>query len=82
MKHLLDIYVKITEKIEQEETIEQECRDAFRLLSDGDKVSVKLWQRFTDASLASVREVMSDFGAKPDVWIGESFYEGLSLPKL
>jgi len=36
---------------------------------------VKLWQRFTDASLASVREVMSDFGAKPDMWIGESFYE-------
>ncbi len=82
MKHLLDIYVKITEKIDQEETIDQECRDAFRLLSEGDETSVKLWQRFTDASLTSVREVMSDFGAKPDVWIGESFYEGLPLPKL
>lgn len=82
LKHLLDIYVKITEKIEWDETIDQECRDAFRLLSDGDETSVKLWQRFTDASLASVREVMSDFGAKPVVWIGESFYEWLSLPKL
>lgn len=43
---------------------------------------MKLWQRFTDASLASVRQVMSEFGAKPDIWIGESFYEGLPLPKL
>lgn len=82
LKHLLDIYVKITEKIDQEETIDQECRDAFKLLSEGDETFVKLWQRFTDASLASVREVMSDFGARPDIWIGESFYEWLPLPKL
>lgn len=72
---MLDIYIKITEKIEQEEIIDQECRDAFKLLSEGDEISVKLWQSFTDVSLASVREVMAEFGAHPDIWIGESFYE-------
>lgn len=25
---------------------------------------------------------MSEFGVHPDIWIGESFYEGLPLPKL
>jgi len=75
LKHLLDIYVKITEKVEKDPIIDQECRDAFKLLSEGDEISVKLWQRFTDASLASVREVMGEFGAHPDIWIGESFYE-------
>ncbi len=80
--HLLTIYVAITEKIEKEPEIEQECRDAFRLLSEGDEASVNLWQRFTDKSLAGVREVMSKFGVHPDIWIGESFYEGLPLPKL
>lgn len=82
LKHLLDIYVKITDKVEKDPIIDQECRDAFKLLSEGDTASVKLWQRFTDASLASVREVMGEFGAHPDIWIGESFYEGLPLPKL
>jgi arginyl-tRNA synthetase len=73
--HLLEIYVAITEKTEKEPDIEQECRDAFKLLSEGDEASMKLWQRFTDKSLAGVRTVMSEFGVHPDVWIGESFYE-------
>jgi arginyl-tRNA synthetase len=80
--HLLEIYIKITEKTEKEPDIEQECRDAFRLLSEGDEASVKLWQQFTDKSLAGVRAVMSEFGVHPDIWIGESFYEGITLPKL
>ncbi len=73
--HLLEIYVAITEKTEKEAEIEQECRDAFKLLSEGDDASVKLWQQFTEKSLAGVRAVMNDFGAHPDIWIGESFYE-------
>lgn len=73
--HLLEIYVAITEKTEKESEVEQECRDAFRLLSEGDTDSVKLWQQFTDKSLAGVRAVMSEFGVHPDIWIGESFYE-------
>lgn len=80
--HLLEIYVAITEKTEKEPETEQECRDAFKLLSEGDEVSVQLWQQFTDKSLAGVRGVMSEFGVHPDIWIGESFYEGIVLPKL
>lgn len=80
--HLLEIYVAITEKTEKEPEIEQECRDAFKLLSEGDVASVGLWQQFTDKSLAGVRAVMSEFGVHPDIWIGESFYEGITLPKL
>jgi len=80
--HLLEIYVAITEKTEKEPEVEQECRDAFKLLSEGDEASVQLWQQFTDKSLAGVRGVMSEFGVHPDIWIGESFYEGIALPKL
>jgi len=67
--HLLEIYVAITEKTEKEPEIEQECRDAFKLLSEGDEKSVKLWQQFTDKSLTGVRGVMSEFGVHPDIWI-------------
>lgn len=51
INHLLDIYIKITEKIEQGGFAEQECRDAFKKLSEGDPDSVVLWQKFTDKSL-------------------------------
>lgn len=80
--HLLEVYVAITEKIEKDLEFEQECRDAFKLLSEGDEASVKLWQQFTDKSLEGVRNIMSTFGVHADIWIGESFYEGLPLPKL
>lgn len=76
------IYIAITEKIEKEENVDQECRDAFKLLSEGDEGSMKLWKSFTDKSLAGVQKVMSESGVHPDIWIGESFYEGLPLPKL
>ncbi len=82
VKHLLDIYMKITAETEKSEEKEAECREAFRKLSDGDSEYVELWKQFTDKSLAGVREVMSEFGVHPDVWIGESFYEWLPLPKL
>ena len=82
VRHLFDIYVAITKKSENEPEVEQECRDAFRLLSKGDVDSMKLWQQFTDKSLAGVRTVMNEFRIHPDIWIGESFYEGLPLPKL
>lgn len=75
VSHLLEIYVKITEEIEQEDNVDQECRDAFRLLSEGDEASVRLWQQFTDKSLAAVRMIMGEFGVHPDIWVGESFYE-------
>lgn len=83
VKHLFEIYVLLTEKIEKEGlSIEQECRDAFKLLSEWDPIMVQLWEKFTDKSLIEVRNVMNEFGAKPDIWIGESFYEWLPLPKL
>ncbi len=82
VNHLLKIYIAITEKLEKDPEIEQECRNAFKLLSEGDEDSMKLWRRFTDKSLAGVQKVMSEFGVHPNVWIGESFYEGLPLPKL
>lgn len=82
VRHLFDIYVAITKKSENEPEVEQECRDAFQLLSKGDNNSMKLWQQFTDKSLEGVRTVMNEFQIHPDIWIGESFYEGLPLPKL
>lgn len=41
-----------------------------------------LWKRFTQESLSTVNRVLEPFLIFPDWKVGESFYEGLPLPKL
>ena len=80
--HLLKLYIRITADVESDESIAQECRDAFRMLSDGEEISVSLWKKFTTESLQAVDKNLAPFLITPDMKIGESFYEGLPLPKL
>lgn len=87
VNHLFELYVKITAEIEeeakQEKTdLENSTREAFKLLSKGDKESVELWQKFTAYSISSAQIELDKLHIKADFNIGESFYEGLNLPKL
>ena len=43
---------------------------------------MKLWSEFTAHSLHGMQETIDLLHVKPDVAIGESFYEGLPLPKI
>lgn len=61
INHLLEIYVAITQKCENDPTVEQSCRDAFKRLSEGEPKLVEFWKKFTDKSLAEVRDVMREF---------------------
>lgn len=84
MEHLLELYQKIYVLIEEEkrENVEEECRQEFKKLSEGDTENMALWQKFTAFSLANMQQTMDLLNVKPTVAIGESFYEGLPLAKL
>lgn len=43
---------------------------------------MKLWSEFTAHSLKGMQETIDLLHVRPDVAIGESFYEGLPLPKI
>ena len=75
MEYLLELYVKINEDISNDPTIEELCREEFRLLSQGDPGNVELWNMFTKASLKSVGTTLKKMKIQYDHAIGESFYE-------
>lgn len=67
--HLLEIYVKANA-----EEYEQEARDEFKKLENGDAKNLKLWKEFRDLSLVEFNEIYEFLGVKFDVLSGESLY--------
>jgi arginyl-tRNA synthetase len=69
IEHLLEIYVKANA-----EEYEQEARDEFKKLEEGDKKNLKLWKEFRDFSLVEFNEIYKFLGVEFDVLSGESLY--------
>lgn len=86
VEHLFELYVKISSEVEKEKEIdsdlEQKIRDEFKLLSEWNTNSIKLWQKFTRYSIDSMNKQLDRLHIKPDYNIWESFYEWLWLPKM
>ncbi|ATU04866.1 arginine--tRNA ligase [Candidatus Gracilibacteria bacterium HOT-871] len=85
ISHLLELYIKITKEIETEgenSELEEQTRLEFRKLSSGEPESVEYWEKFTGASIKELRKQLKRLNVEPTYNIGESFYEGLNLPKL
>ncbi|MDD5377037.1 MAG: arginine--tRNA ligase [Candidatus Gracilibacteria bacterium] len=82
IEHLLEVYIKITADAEADPVIEELCRNEFKRLSEADPENIELWKEFTAYSVEQSNDIMKMIGAKTDYAIGESFYEGLPLPKL
>jgi arginyl-tRNA synthetase len=68
-QHLLEIYVKANA-----EEYEQEARDYFKKLEEGDKECLGLWKKFRDMSLKDFNNLYKFLGIKFDVISGESLY--------
>ncbi len=81
VEHLFELYVKISEEAEKHTELDNEFRQAFGKLSEWDPEMIAFWQKITFASIASGKELLSKLSVIPEYNIGESFYEGLSLPK-
>lgn len=69
INHLLEIYIKAND-----EKYEQEARDEFRKLEEGDKKNLTLWKKFRDLSLKEFEEIYNFLDIKFDVISGESLY--------
>lgn len=80
--YLLELYVKITAEAEKDETLEEKARNEFKLLSHGNEESKKLWAEFTSYSIKAMNMQLARLHVHSDYNIGESFYEGLGLPKI
>ncbi|GAB0167973.1 arginine--tRNA ligase [Lysinibacillus sp. CTST325] len=74
IEELLKIYVKFHEEAEQDETLNEQARTAFKALEDGDQEALALWQWFRDASLEEFKIIYQLLGINFDSFAGEAFY--------
>lgn len=74
IRELLRIYVLFHEKAKNQPELEQEAREAFRLLESGGQEETELWQRFRDLSLQTFSALYERLGVSFDNYNGESFY--------
>lgn len=74
INELLKIYVKFHEEAEKHPELEDEARDYFKKLEDGDEEATALWKHFRDISLVEYKSVYDKLGVKFDSYNGEAFY--------
>lgn len=72
IKHLLSLYVRIN--AEMNEALEEEARQTFKALEEGDAESLALWTQFRELSLREFDTIYNMLGVSFDVISGESKY--------
>lgn len=74
INELLKIYVRFHEEAEKDSSLEDEAREYFKMLEDGDEETTKLWKHFKDLSLVEFKRVYDMLGVSFDSYNGEAFY--------
>ena len=75
IKTLLGYYVKFHEESEKDPSLENdEARDVFTKLENGEPEETRLWQWFREESLKEFSRVYQMLGIEFDSYAGESFY--------
>lgn len=69
------------EVIKKQEERESWAREEFKKLSKGDPENVELWKQFTAISISEIEKKLDLLNVHANYNIGESFYEGLNLPR-
>lgn len=82
INHLYQLYVRVSAQAGEDETLDQVFRDTFKKLSQWDPEMLDLWLKITKSSIKSTYKQLSRMNVRADYDIGESFYEGIGLPKL
>lgn len=81
IKTLLGYYTKFHQEVENDPSLDQEAREIFSRLEQGDPEEVALWQWFRDESLKEFNRVYKMLGIEFDSYDGESFYSD-KMPRM
>lgn len=74
INELLKIYVRFHEEAKENPALDDEAREYFRLLENGDEEITSLWKYFREISLVEFKRVYDMLGISFDSYNGESFY--------
>ena len=71
---MVDMYVRINKLCKENEEVLEKCRENFKLLEEGDKYCVELWEKFKDLSMIEFEKIYDILNVKFDSYKGEAFY--------
>lgn len=74
IRELLRIYVKFHEEAEKDPKLEDEAREAYRKLEEGEEEYVNLWKLFRELTIKYANKIYEMLGVEFDEISGESFY--------
>ena len=77
---LLALYVKFHQEAESNADLEDEAREAFRKLEQGDKKLRAFWEDVVTVTKATLGAIYERLNVHFDLDIGESFYEDKMMP--
>ncbi|MDI4648870.1 arginine--tRNA ligase [Cohnella hashimotonis] len=78
----LQLYVRFHEEAAEDPALEDEAREAFLRLEQGDEETAALWRFFVQASMKEFERVYARLGVSFDEVLGESFYNDKLEPVL
>ncbi len=74
IKELLKLYIRFNEEAEEKPELNEEAREWFKKLEQGNEEAKSLWQWFKDVSLKEFNRVYNMLNIEFDSYAGESFY--------
>jgi arginyl-tRNA synthetase len=78
IKHLFELYVKINQMAELDESIHDEARAYFKKMESGDEEALKIWKQMREMSIVEYKKIYNRLGVKFDHYGGESMHsEGM-----
>ncbi|WP_268912933.1 arginine--tRNA ligase [Lentilactobacillus sp. SPB1-3] len=74
INNLVKYYVKFHKEDKEHPELDDEAREWFKKLEDGDEEATYLWQWFRDESLKAFNQIYDKLGVDFDTYNGEAFY--------
>lgn len=74
VNELVKLYVDFHDKAEEDPSLNDEARVAFKAIEDGDEDMLALWSWFKDESIKSFTKIYDLLNVEFDYYTGESFY--------
>ncbi|XP_048756810.2 probable arginine--tRNA ligase, mitochondrial isoform X2 [Ostrea edulis] len=74
LAHLSEVYVRANQEIKNDSTMMTQATEINRLLEEGNKEYLKLWEKFRNISISEYKKLYKVLGVEFDVYEGESMY--------
>ncbi len=76
-KEMMRVYVKFHQESKKNESLEDNAREVYKGLEEGNKEFTKLWKKFTKLSLKEFKRIYKILNAEFDNYDGESKYSDM-----